>query len=365
MNFKLTGTSCPVRHCQFSLQSICHIFSCASFSYSTLLVPFCYYSLISLHVLQFCFFNFEWNLILNLIVILIFDLILILIFDLILILILNLILILIFDLILILIFDLILILIFDLILILIFDLILILIFDLILISMFIFIFIFILVFILVGCYIPVMPLNMVEILDAPVPFLIGVHGQYLKLTPKERRPQSVVFVDLQNDIVDLGSTCELYGTDFTPRVVEPLSKQVRTKLKGKLDEYGGCIYKQKNHVDKLKTAGVAFPHHEQLNPITDFQSNSALSQSNHASRPSSPSHRQSLNQNNSQSPPYSPSKGSLSPSQSQGAMHDNSGDSKHLSISLVEKLLLNKGPPGGKYVGNGKLGEDHTGDNCP
>ena len=207
---------------------------------------------------------------------------------------------------------------------------------------------------------------MVEILDAPVPFLIGLHSQYLKLTPKERRPQSVVFVDLQNDIVDLGSTCELYGTEFTSRVVEPLSKQIRIKLKAKLNEYGGCIYKQKNHMDRLKTAGVAFLHHEQLNPITDFQSDSAISQSDHASRPGSPSHRKNQNQSQSQSPPYSPSKGCLAPSLATGgAAHDSNsngnGDSnsnsKHLSLSLVEKLLLNKVQPDGKYVNNGKLGD--------
>ena len=217
-------------------------------------------------------------------------------------------------------------------------------------------------YVLLGCYIPVMPLNMVEILDAPVPFLIGLHSQYLKLTPKERRPQSVVFVDLQNDIVDLGSTCELYGTEFSSRVVEPLSKQVRIKLKAKLNEYGGCIYKQKSHMDRLKTAGVAFLHHEQLNPITDFLSDSAMSQSDHASRPSSPSHRKSQNQsqNQSYSPPYSPSKGCLAPSLAPGAVvHDtnSNGDSKHLSMSLVEKLLLNKVQPDGKYVINGKLGD--------
>ena len=71
-----------------------------------------------------------------------------------------------------------------------------------------------------------MPLNMIEILDAPVPFLIGIHSQYLSVTPKDRRPQSVVFVDLQKDTVDLGSTTELYGTDQTPRFVDPLPKQI-------------------------------------------------------------------------------------------------------------------------------------------
>ena len=184
-----------------------------------------------------------------------------------------------------------------------------------------------------------MPLNMVEILDAPVPFLIGVHSQYLKTTPKERRPQSVVFVDLQRDIVDLGTTGELYSTESLPRSVEPLNKQIRTKLKAKLTEFGGCIYQQRGHMEKLRTAGVVFPQHEQLTPITDFQSNSALSQSDHASRPSSP-------------PSYSsPSDGT--PNRSASPERDGPGsvpDMKSpINMSVLEKLLHSKAN-GGKLA---------------
>jgi hypothetical protein len=181
-----------------------------------------------------------------------------------------------------------------------------------------------------------MPLNMVEILDAPVPFLIGVHSEYLLTTPKEKRPQSVVFVDLQKDSVDLGSTSELYGTEQTPRVVEPLSKQIRMKLKAKLTEFGGCVYRQRSHVEKLRTAGTAFPSHEQLTPITDFQSNSSMSESDRTSRPSSPP------SNNSRD--SSPSKRSQSP--------DPKGDFAEMkspaNMTVLEKLLHSKG--GNKFA---------------
>ena len=38
-----------------------------------------------------------------------------------------------------------------------------------------------------GCYIPVLPNDMLEILDAPVPFLVGIQDAYLLNTPIEKR----------------------------------------------------------------------------------------------------------------------------------------------------------------------------------
>ena len=53
-----------------------------------------------------------------------------------------------------------------------------------------------------GCYIPILPYNMLDILDAPFPFLVGVHSRYLRENPC--RPQGPIFVDLDDDIVHLG-----------------------------------------------------------------------------------------------------------------------------------------------------------------
>lgn len=41
-------------------------------------------------------------------------------------------------------------------------------------------------------------------LQAPVPFLVGVHSRYLQETSSDRRPEGVVFVDLDNDSIYLG-----------------------------------------------------------------------------------------------------------------------------------------------------------------
>jgi hypothetical protein len=125
-------------------------------------------------------------------------------------------------------------------------------------------------------------------------------------------------------------------------VVEPLPKQVRMKLKAKLTEFGGCVYRQRSHVEKLRTAGTAFPSHEQLTPITDFQSNSSMSESDRISRPSSPT------SNNSRD--SSPSRRSQSP--------DPKGDYAEMkspaNMTVLEKLLHSKG--GNKFA-TGKSGK--------
>ncbi|CAN0363203.1 unnamed protein product, partial [Discosporangium mesarthrocarpum] len=44
---------------------------------------------------------------------------------------------------------------------------------------------------------------------APVPFLVGIHQRYLRDTPPSKRPEGVVFIDLDEDVVELGMDEEL------------------------------------------------------------------------------------------------------------------------------------------------------------
>jgi len=89
-----------------------------------------------------------------------------------------------------------------------------------------------------GAYIPVMPSSMTDILDAPVPFLVGLHSRYLKMNPQDQRPRGVIFVDLDNDIVHLGFDDDTPHKRVTPRLPE----REAGKLKSKLDEYGRLAY---------------------------------------------------------------------------------------------------------------------------
>lgn len=89
-----------------------------------------------------------------------------------------------------------------------------------------------------GLYIPMMPYSMLDILDAPVPFLIGLDSRYLQEVPPKRRPMHVVFVDLDRDVIHLGID------DLTNknRRVPPLPPRDALKLKTSLEEAGGSVY---------------------------------------------------------------------------------------------------------------------------
>ncbi len=85
------------------------------------------------------------------------------------------------------------------------------------------------------CYI------VIDVLHAPVPFLVGVHGPYLKEVPSDFRPPGVVFVDLDNDEVHLSTVDdgkgEIYG-----RNVPALPKKAALKLKSSVEESVGNSY---------------------------------------------------------------------------------------------------------------------------
>ena len=52
-----------------------------------------------------------------------------------------------------------------------------------------------------GAYIPILPKDMLEILDAPIPFITGIHRSLVDDIPEMQRPAGVLFVDLDMDEV--------------------------------------------------------------------------------------------------------------------------------------------------------------------
>ena len=89
-----------------------------------------------------------------------------------------------------------------------------------------------------GAYIPIMPASMTDILDAPVPFLVGLHSDYLKTTKAHLRPKGVIYVDLDDDVVHLGFDDE----GRHKRVCTKMPEREVGKLKDKLTEHGGGTY---------------------------------------------------------------------------------------------------------------------------
>lgn len=89
-----------------------------------------------------------------------------------------------------------------------------------------------------GMYIPVLPYSLLDILDAPVPFLVGLDSKYLSETPPKKRPHGVVFVDLDRDEVHLGFEDE----SDEPRSVPCLPERYAFKLKARIEEFASSSY---------------------------------------------------------------------------------------------------------------------------
>lgn len=111
-----------------------------------------------------------------------------------------------------------------------------------------------------GVYVPIMPIANQEMLEAPIPFLLGMHSQYLRDTSPVSRPFDLVIVDVDNDKI-------LQGIDN--KSVDAYLPTQGAKLKSRLLEYSPGVY----HVntDKLiHTSGNAFVRNEHLTPIVHF-----------------------------------------------------------------------------------------------
>eukprot|EP00978_Attheya_sp_CCMP212_P021643 scaffold63488_cov51-Attheya_sp.AAC.2 len=96
-----------------------------------------------------------------------------------------------------------------------------------------------------GLFLPVMPFSMLDILDAPVPFLVGLHSRYLTDFKAEYRPHGVAFINLDNDTVHLGfddDQSPMSSSQPEPRFPPVLPDKDASKLKSKLDQYGGKAY---------------------------------------------------------------------------------------------------------------------------
>jgi hypothetical protein len=85
---------------------------------------------------------------------------------------------------------------------------------------------------------PIMPTSLVDILDAPIPFLVGMDSRYFYQTDPIKRPSNVIFVDLDRDMVYMGFD-EITGRK---RDIPCLPTRDASKLKTALDGAGGSVY---------------------------------------------------------------------------------------------------------------------------
>lgn len=108
-----------------------------------------------------------------------------------------------------------------------------------------------------GIYIPVMPYSLLDVLDAPVPFLVGLHARYLAEVEPKNRPKGVVFVDLDRDTVHLGyHDSREGGGKYEKRLPPFFPEKDITKLRSKLQEFAASQYiVPKNGIKGLMTHG--------------------------------------------------------------------------------------------------------------
>jgi len=135
-----------------------------------------------------------------------------------------------------------------------------------------------------GVYIPILPKQMLEILEAPVPLVVGVLRSFF-VRDRPSSINTVLFVDLDRDIVSLGNVplsdvvrqAPPPGVDETLATIwrymqHPMPKQAQ-KLRTKLIEFGSCIYKHPRSIALLNTADFPFPNNEHLTPLASFALN--------------------------------------------------------------------------------------------
>jgi DENN domain-containing protein 5 len=122
-----------------------------------------------------------------------------------------------------------------------------------------------------GAYIPVLPSHMMDILEAPVPLIVGIDKKDFPNFGKEF-PEGCATVDLDLNFVHIGID---YSTDL-PLIPLELPSREFTKLKAKLIEVGECIRRSPDDVhgarlkESLRQAGHLFPNKEHLVPMDKF-----------------------------------------------------------------------------------------------
>lgn len=144
-----------------------------------------------------------------------------------------------------------------------------------------------------GVYIPVLPRNMIDILEAPVPVVMGVDASYIEHVPLERRPNGMVFVDLDTNEVRLGGTLlnglslldiaalhaeaesfEHMAMEARVEVLsflkEPVPARQTKKLLTKLEAFASCVFFHDTSERLLKVAGLPFPGSEHLSPLKSY-----------------------------------------------------------------------------------------------
>ncbi|KAF0683636.1 Aste57867_24342 [Aphanomyces stellatus] len=110
-----------------------------------------------------------------------------------------------------------------------------------------------------GAYIPILPSSLLDVIDAPVPFLVGVHSKYLA---SPSRASDVFFVDLDHNRV-IPPSNELGQETVLPK----LPDREAMKLRAKLQE---CANVFDPFASEIAKSDLAYDNEEYLKPLDDI-----------------------------------------------------------------------------------------------
>lgn len=117
-------------------------------------------------------------------------------------------------------------------------------------------------------YIPILEESVVDIIEAPVPIIVGMKSVLFNTICKFNLPRNMLLVDIDNDTImtnsiDVSQNCNASALDH----FFPLPKQPVMKLKSKLMEFGGIVHNKLANSKITCNCDAAFQFNEQLIPI--------------------------------------------------------------------------------------------------
>jgi len=137
-----------------------------------------------------------------------------------------------------------------------------------------------------GAYIPILPKNMAEFLEAPIPYTIGVHRSIVDSMEEDRRPEGVLFVDLDVDEVTVrldglrdvqmenghgnGDSPSNANVNDSNYKLPSMPDKETAKLWQKLLEFGAHIHRTTETLTAVASASDLYPNNEYLIPIQSF-----------------------------------------------------------------------------------------------
>jgi len=133
-----------------------------------------------------------------------------------------------------------------------------------------------------GSFIPLLPASMSGCLEAPFPFLVGLHSSSLHLlsSGRNRRPSGVTYVDLDNNQVSIGHDDENNNVSVLDSLPERAKQELFKQLRFALETHVGSVLYERKQV-QLDRVDYAFMSNPSPILIDEFATEKGYTQVKH------------------------------------------------------------------------------------